>query len=565
LARHFANLAKTGNACLPYKGIAYLQGLFGLPAQTLAHLSALIASLDYRHAAEKPKRMRHGGDTDMGSAQKSGARARRKASLLCATAIAAAMWLAPSAAFAQDGASNSDEIVITARRRDETLSRVPVAVTALSEAELVERAVRTDSDLQAVAPGLTIRQTQGNNSLTYALRGQTGDTFSGSPTAVITYLNEVPVAVNGASSFYDLQSVQVLKGPQGTLFGRNGTGGSVLYTSAQPADDFGASIRGRVGNYELRELEGMVNVPIIDDRVLLRFAFNTLEREGYIDNLTTGDTLGNVHRDSARLSLTLRPTSTLENLTVVQASQTDGTNTGASYVWSIYGTSTTCPVNNGFQLNCATGFLNDPPFNSVETQREIGAYKTLHPGGARHQGEDWMVTNTTNWDINDNLTLRNILGVVNSETTSEQPQLGAAFPSILTANIDTGESGNSLDVESLSEELQLQGTAGDLTYVVGVYYQDQQVDTRWPQTYFGVQTVTNAFRTDNTTTAAYAQGTYDLASWTGVEGLALTVGARYTREEVEFEVMPGDTRIDVYPDTLLPTAAGESLVGLSES
>ena len=93
---------------------------------------------------------------------------------------------------------NEGDIVVTARRRDETLSTVPAAITALSSDDLVQRGVHTDADLQLVAPGLTIRQTQGNNSLTYSIRGQTADTFSGSPSAVIAYLNEVPMAINGA-------------------------------------------------------------------------------------------------------------------------------------------------------------------------------------------------------------------------------------------------------------------------------------------------------------------------------------------------------------------------------
>ena len=149
--------------------------------------------------------------------------------------------LLPADATAQDivaeGTSGGpEEVIVTARRRDENLSSVPITITAIESQDLIERSIRTDSDLQLAAPGLTIRQTQGNNSLTYSIRGQSADTFSGSPSAVIAYLNEVPLTIGSASSFYDLESVQVLKGPQGTLFGRNTTGGAVLYTTAKPTD-----------------------------------------------------------------------------------------------------------------------------------------------------------------------------------------------------------------------------------------------------------------------------------------------------------------------------------------
>ena len=154
-----------------------------------------------------------------------------------------------------------EEVVVTARRRSENLSRVPTAITVISAEELKQRSIRTDSDLQFAVPGLTIRQTQGNNSLTYSIRGQSADTFSGSPSAVIAYLDEVPLSISGASTFYDLESVQVLKGPQGTLFGRNTTGGAVLYTTAKPTNETEGMLRVRGGNYELREVEGMLNIP----------------------------------------------------------------------------------------------------------------------------------------------------------------------------------------------------------------------------------------------------------------------------------------------------------------
>src|SRR5262249_49665994 len=158
--------------------------------------------------------------------------------------------------------------------------------------------IRTDADLQLVTPGLTIRETQGNNSLTYSIRGQTADTFSGSPTAVVTHLNEVPLSINGASTFFDLDTVHVLKAPQSALFGRNATGGAVLYTSAKPSNDTAFQVRGRVGNLQLREGDGMINVPLLPGKLLLRAAFDILDRDGYIHNLFDGATLGQIRRQS---------------------------------------------------------------------------------------------------------------------------------------------------------------------------------------------------------------------------------------------------------------------------
>ena len=109
--------------------------------------------------------------------------------LAAALALASASAAVSPVAVAESQTATIEEVVVTARRRDESLSDVPLAVSAMGREMLAQRQVRTDSDLQMSVPGLTIRQTQGNNSLTYSIRGQTADTFSGSPTAVITYLN----------------------------------------------------------------------------------------------------------------------------------------------------------------------------------------------------------------------------------------------------------------------------------------------------------------------------------------------------------------------------------------
>ncbi|GAB3102793.1 TonB-dependent receptor [Pseudomaricurvus hydrocarbonicus] len=463
---------------------------------------------------------------------------------LC-SAIALITVMSPGSVLAQSEVKEDvmtlEEVIVTARRRDESLANVPIAISAMSADQLQQRQVRTDSDLQVAVPGLTIRQTQGNNSLTYSIRGQTADTFSGSPSAVVTYFNDVPLTIASSSSLFDLESVQVLKGPQGTLFGRNATGGAVLFNSAAPKDELGASLSLRAGNYDTREIDGMLNIPLIDNTLLLRAAVNTLEKDGYIENLFNGDDLGDIDRTSGRVSLTWRPTDSLENTTVMQYSSLRGTNTGASYPYSIYDSN--CSI-----LNCSSSFLS----GFVDAQESLGLYKTQHPWSAEHKGTDWIVTNTTSYQLSENLTLKNILGVSHAETDSEQPQLGVPFATILTANIVTGESGNETDADSVSNEIQLQGVTedGQFTYILGLYLQDYSFDTLWPQTYFEspASALTNAFRINNESRAVYAQGTYELAGLTGIDGLRVTTGVRYTWEKVDIEQLPAATYTYGAPD-----------------
>lgn len=503
--------------------------------------------------------------------------ARRLRPVVLATSALLTLCVAVPAGAAEDKAGTLEEIVVTARRQNESLERVPIAMVAIGADQLVDRAIRTDSDLQISVPGLTIRQTQGNNSLTYAIRGQSADTFSGSPSAVVTYLNEVPLSISGASSFYDLESVQVLKGPQGTLFGRNATGGAVLYTSAKPTNRSEAMIRTRLGNLDLREVEGWFNVPVVEDKLLLRVAADVVRRDGYIHNLYNGEDLGRTRRDGVRTSLTFNPTDTVTNTSVFQYGHTNGTNTGASYTYSVYGCGET---NNGFALTCGGGLLFGPGLDAVtgagswaqylaahpkayaagllayvEEQRRLGPYVTNHPAGADHVGKDYNLNNTTSIELSDDLTVKNIFGWAKSDVNSQQPQLGAPFVTILTQNLVSGEVGNEVHTRSWSDELQLQGKAldGNLTYIVGAYFQRLRTDTIWPQTYFDVSpvmapaSVTNAFRIKNRTDALYSQGTYDLSD-AGLTDVRLTAGLRYTWERVSIAQLPRATYTFGAPD-----------------
>ena len=136
------------------------------------------------------------------------------------------------------GQDQLQEITVTARRRTENIEQVPMSVTAINSAALEEKGISSEADLQQAVPGLVIRELVGNNNFTPIIRGQTVDPYSSSPPAVLIYYDEVEVQPHALSSTFDLDSIQILKGPQGTLFGRNTTGGALLYQTAQPTDQF---------------------------------------------------------------------------------------------------------------------------------------------------------------------------------------------------------------------------------------------------------------------------------------------------------------------------------------
>jgi iron complex outermembrane recepter protein len=240
----------------------------------------------------------------------------------------------PSAAHAQSAerasAPGLEEVIVTARKREESLQDVPVAVTAITSEALREKSIDNPYDLTLHVPSLVVRQGSGfRGAPDYFLRGQ-GSTF-GSSAGVVTYFAGVPVkGVGGAGSntqFFDLESVQVLKGPQGTLFGRSSNGGAVLFAPQKPTEDFGGFIDTKFGNLNTFETSGAVNVPFFDGKLGFRAAANVQRRDGFTESQSTGQELDERHRESYRLGVDFKPTEWFDTYTLLQ---TNNVNEAAS-------------------------------------------------------------------------------------------------------------------------------------------------------------------------------------------------------------------------------------------
>lgn len=448
-----------------------------------------------------------------------------------------------------------DAIVVTARRRSEDVGKVPTTVSAIGSEGLQARGISTQSDLQASVPGLTVRETQANNNLNYAIRGQTVDAFSGSSTAVVPYVNEVPFTAGGVASFFDLESIQVLKGPQGTLFGRNATGGAVLSTTARPKDGVSAAIRLGFGNYDAKIAEAMVNLPIAEDTVLLRLAGKAARRGGYIRNVYQGPVyggndnteLGKLYSDAVRASLLVRPTTSVENLTVLQYEKTKGNNSGTR-IYSLYRCGDKAA--DGAPLSCFSAFVF-PTLPAVlqRQQTQLGFWEVEGDAPSFHRGEDWFVTNSTTIELSDETRLKNIFGYSSSNALDSTEQTGDPFE--VVTNYDRsrpiGSSlrsyGNEVTYKSLSNELQLQGKiAGAFDYIVGLYYQQIKNRTIFPQTYLGgAVTTTSNWQSKDTTKALFGHVTTDLGQVADLHGLKLSMGGRYASEKITAEHLPGGT------------------------
>jgi len=244
-------------------------------------------------------------------------------------AAAADSQQAAAADSQQGGAAVStgvdNDIVVTARRRAESIQTVPVSVQAFSEATIKDQNIHSSTDLQRLTPGVIFNGSGSDFNTTLTIRGQGRDVIGPIAPSVQSYVNDVPLPSWGAViPTYDVSSVQVLKGPQGTLFGRNTTGGAVLVNTKQPTYDFGGYVTGQYGNFNDRELEGALNVPIIKDAVALRVAGQIRRRDGYVKGgYSYLPDAQNVNNNNFRASLLLQPIDAIKNVTVYDYSRTN--------------------------------------------------------------------------------------------------------------------------------------------------------------------------------------------------------------------------------------------------
>jgi len=312
-----------------------------------------------------------------------------------------------------------ENIIITARRVEESQQSVPITVTALSAQDLEQGAVLSVQDLQSVTPGLFVGYSSTGGEPTFAIRGAKAD--SGTSPTVAVYLDDVPMKSTEAiaNMVYDMQSITTLKGPQGTLFGANSTGGAIVFRPNKPTDTLEGYAQAGYGNYDRKEFQGMVNVPV-NSVLQVRLAGEFVRQDkGFETNLTPApypdrDTINNDKHESARLSVRLKLSDTLLNDTVVDYYHVDDQPVipwvGALRPAWNYATflGITLPVN-----YAAAGVSVLPPFQTATSQDATSNIDRFYG-----------VANTTSWDVNPNWTLKNVIGFRKDSVDSIVNQTG---------------------------------------------------------------------------------------------------------------------------------------------
>jgi iron complex outermembrane receptor protein len=449
------------------------------------------------------------------------------------------------------------EIVVTARRQDEDLERVPLTVDALSASALAELRVTNEQELQLAVPGLLTVASTSTNQLSFSIRGQALDAFSYTSPTVLAYFDEFQTGGITATTFFDLQSVQVLKGPQGTLFGRNATGGAVLYTTTQPGKEFEGYLNYTAGNFNEQKVEGAVTIPLAP-WASVRLAAEDEHRDGYEHNLYLDIDEGSLDNRNFRGTLLLMPLDALQNTTTIQYGRQLG-DSGASKIAGVYVNcppSPSCaavelyppgvPTGGTYPAKLASynGLLN---FVAMEASQPFWNVWNDTDGG--HNAQLREAVNKTTYTVSDDLSIRNIVGYNKVISRDQNDGDGSPFE-LLTSGASGGPNAEGLvySTEQYSEELQLAGTALDrrLNYLVGGYYdrdnegQNAPVNIGCgsiafpvtPQNPQGCEVpggLRYNFETDEESRALFAQTTYAL-----IDSLKFTAGYRETWEDIRF-------------------------------
>jgi iron complex outermembrane recepter protein len=464
----------------------------------------------------------------------------------------------PAAAAAGDSTQELvtiDEIVVTARRVKESMQDVPIAITALSGDSLQEEHITSNQDLMGKVPSLVVGPDgQVRSSETFTIRGQ-GAAFLSSQ-GVVEYMAEAPVisglftsTQGGPGAFLDLDNLQVLKGPQGTLFGRNTTGGAVVLEPARPTDEFGGYLQAQTGNYSDREGEGVLNVPLVSDELAVRVAARIVDRDGFTTNLASSEKLDGLKYWTGRVGILFKPTDAINNylmlfntdeldsgtglvgLAINSGRTNDKTGIAYNELYAIYnllhGTHTLNGCAGFDALNGTTGCGQ----SLVATQNALGARTVDDPYDPFNKIRTWGANDVYSWKLFDNLTFRDIASYSALEVLDDGAPSG--FPIGFSRQINAANLYTS-NVQQWTEEAQLQGTArdGNFTYTVGVY-----TDRYWPGGPMGTTSLNDSglVMDDNTygvtrrSVAGYAQGVYNLGDLTSVlDHLDLTAGYRYS-------------------------------------
>ena len=396
------------------------------------------------------------------------------ASLLALSAASGAMAQSPAAARADAGATAVSDVIVTAQRREQAAQDVGIALSVLSGQDLAARGITNVNQLQNATPNLEIEPAFGGAAAQFRLRGVGfQDYASNNAPTVGVYVNEVayPVPVMTQGLIFDIDRVEVLRGPQGTLYGRNTTGGAINFVTRRPTAVPAIGVTAEYSRFDALRLEGYVSGPLTD-RLQGRLAGTTEQGGAWQYNRDTGESIGDADRSAARAMLAFEASDRL-SLTLDLHAGRDRSENQALYLLNPLVTrrggagSITIPADTD---HAATGWGLSPRFAA-----EIGRDVTAKPG---RDNSSWGTSLNAVLDL-DSMSLTS----VTSYETLDRSEYGD-WDSSSSVEADTFFGS---DVKVFSQEVRLASAVdGPLSWVAGLYYSKQDLDERYSSDFIDI-------------------------------------------------------------------------------
>ena len=421
-----------------------------------------------------------------------------------------------------------EEITVTARKRSENLQETPISITAFSGNSLEARQIDNVSQIATFTPNLTfdtssaISGTKSSASIFIRGVGQTDFVLSTDP-GVGLYLDGVYISrsVGSVIDIIDVERVEVLRGPQGTLFGRNTIGGAISITSKKPTEELSGSASITTGRYNRFHVKGNINIPI-SDTLLSSFSLARFSREGHINRPNLGDKTGGDNSWAGRASFLWTPTENLEiNLnfdgTTVREKSCCNELVGVNEFGFF------ALANNGFIFDPVPLDPSDPGFfdaNDLPT----ADFQDNTDFNIPAELDLWGVSLTVEMDMDNGLTLKSITAYRDLESL-----LGRDLTH--STNIQFGRTIDVFNHQQFSQELQLQGNAFDdrMKWIAGLYYFDEKGLNIDDVNFNPVVHLISGGKVHNNSIAAFTQATYDVT-----DKLSITGGLRWTKDTKRF-------------------------------
>lgn len=439
-------------------------------------------------------------------------------SILSCAVIAGISALCPQAVRAQAQASNADQqsgfgdIVVTAQRRAESVQKIPIAISAIGGDALAQRGATDLTSIGSSVPSLNISEQIGQARIT--LRGIGVDNIStGAESSVAFNQDGVFFSRSAAAlaSFYDIQRVEVLRGPQGTLYGRNATGGSVNILTNKPTSDFQGGVSLTGGNYETINAEAYVSGSLTDT-VSARLSGQVQNHSGYGTNITTGSDIDSKHSQAGRGQLLFQPSSRLSILLGVDYYHSSDRSNTYHYFGPAGFAPDGAPVTPTALLLGGVVPTNERNVSSVRDPSTVAEF--------------WGARADISYELSDEVSFRSLTAYRRSAfmlKTDINPLGVNLFP------LDLSEKSN-----QYSQEFQVNWDTDNNKLVVGAFYLKETIDgvlaaplnllaVGGPDLF--VQGYFSGGRLKTKAAAAFAQDTYSLTN-----SLRLTLGARYSWE-----------------------------------